>query len=168
MRINALPQYDLGTNLTGCCPKFEPSHWEGVELHFRNKSFIRAETRSFLHFPLNMGRVFSRVLEAMRRAEAYTPENYIVLSRELSAWRAEHLFAAKSAVPGEQTIELSGDFRCVVFEGPYSEARHWHRDLTLVSVKHGKPEGRAFLFYTTCPKCSKVYGKNYVVGLAEI
>ena len=31
----------------------------------------------------------------------------------------------------------------------------------------GQKAGRAFLFYTTCPKCAKAYGKNYVIGLVE-
>jgi hypothetical protein len=25
-----------------------------------------------------------------------------------------------------------------------------------------------YFFYTTCPKCAEVYGKNYVVGVVEI
>jgi len=25
-----------------------------------------------------------------------------------------------------------------------------------------------YFFYTTCPKCAKKYGKNYVVILAEV
>jgi len=24
------------------------------------------------------------------------------------------------------------------------------------------------MWYTTCPKCAKVYGKNYVVTIAEV
>ena len=25
-----------------------------------------------------------------------------------------------------------------------------------------------YFYYTTCPKCAKVYGKNYVVAVAEV
>ncbi|MCV3205496.1 hypothetical protein OHD62_06965 [Mesorhizobium sp. YC-39] len=25
-----------------------------------------------------------------------------------------------------------------------------------------------YFFYTTCPKCAKAYGKNYVVGVAAV
>ncbi len=28
--------------------------------------------------------------------------------------------------------------------------------------------GRNFNYYTTCPKCAKKYGKNYVVILAQV
>ena len=27
---------------------------------------------------------------------------------------------------------------------------------------------RLFFYYTTCPRCAKQYGKNYVVGLAQV
>jgi hypothetical protein len=27
---------------------------------------------------------------------------------------------------------------------------------------------KMYFFYTTCPKCAKVYGKNYTVILAQI
>ena len=32
----------------------------------------------------------------------------------------------------------------------------------------GKELRRLLFFYTTCPKCAKAYGKNYVVLLAEV
>jgi hypothetical protein len=59
MQINALPRYDQSVNTTGCCPRFNPEGWEGAELHFRDKPFLRADTISALHIPLNMGRAYS-------------------------------------------------------------------------------------------------------------
>jgi hypothetical protein len=32
----------------------------------------------------------------------------------------------------------------------------------------GRKINKMYYFYTTCPKCAKVYGKNYVVGVAEL
>lgn len=32
----------------------------------------------------------------------------------------------------------------------------------------GKQVKRQLMYYTTCPKCAKHYGKNYVVILAEV
>ena len=32
---------------------------------------------------------------------------------------------------------------------------------------NGDLPGKIWFFYTTCPKCAKAYGKNYVVGVAE-
>lgn len=58
MEVNALPPYDLKDIPTGCCPRFHPEGWDGQELHFRNKPFVRATTRSAFHIPLNMAAVF--------------------------------------------------------------------------------------------------------------
>lgn len=61
MQTNALPHYDDSVNTTGCCPKFNPAGWDGQELHFRDRTFLRATTTSLMHIPLNMGREFTRV-----------------------------------------------------------------------------------------------------------
>jgi hypothetical protein len=168
MQINALPRYDQSVNTTGCCPRFNPEGWEGAELHFRDKPFLRADTISALHIPLNMGRVFSRVLGHIDDAGASDPDQVIVLSRDLSAFKGEHLFAVTKDVPGEEMTRLSGDYVTKVFEGPYREAKNWFDELKALSASRGKADGTVWFFYTTCPKCAKAYGKNYVVGLAEV
>jgi hypothetical protein len=35
-------------------------------------------------------------------------------------------------------------------------------------AKKGRHLQKLYFFYTTCPKCAKVYGKNYVVGVAQV
>ncbi|TPK60663.1 hypothetical protein FJ930_28385 [Mesorhizobium sp. B2-4-15] len=61
---------------------------------------------------------------------------------------------------------LNGDFLTKVFEGPFSQAREWHQAMQqMVLTRKAKP-GEVYFFYTTCPKCAKAYGKNYVVGVA--
>ncbi|WP_295077981.1 hydrolase [Tabrizicola sp.] len=168
MQTNALPVSDRSDNTTGCCPRFNPAGWEGAELHFRDKLFLRAETVSAMHIPLNMGKVFSRVQRHIDAAAAMDPDQSIVLSRDLSAFKGEHLFAVTRVVPDEQMLRMSGDYVTKVFEGPYREAKDWHETLKALSASHGKEDGRIWFFYTTCPKCAKAYGENYVVGLAEV
>jgi hypothetical protein len=55
-----------------------------------------------------------------------------------------------------------------VFEGPYKDMSKWMRDMNSFVALKGKTAKKTYVFYTTCPKCSKVYGKNYVVILAEL
>jgi len=55
-----------------------------------------------------------------------------------------------------------------VFDGPYSDAKRWYDEMKAFSVAHGKPDSDVYFYYTTCPKCAKHYGHNYVYGLAEI
>lgn len=168
MQINTLPRYDDSVNTTGCCPKFNPEGWDSQEVHFRDLPMLRAETRSVMHVPVNMGSVFTRVHTAIDRAHAMDYDHFLVLSRDLSAWGSEHLFAVNAPVPGEDMTTLSGDYVTRLFEGPYTDARHWHAELRAISAAHGKPEGKIWFFYTTCPKCAEAYGHNYVVGFAEV
>ncbi len=168
MDINATPHLDQSVNETGCCPKFNPDGWNDQELHFRDKHFLRAETRSALHIPINMGSVFNRVNTHVEESGGWDDENMIVLSRDLSAFKAEHYFSLDRDVPEEEMATLSGDFITRVFEGPYREIKGWHAIMEDMVRAQGKDPGRIYFFYTTCPRCAKHYGKNYVVGLAEV
>ena len=81
---------------------------------------------------------------------------------------AEHLFAVTGAVTDEEMTTLSGDFITRVFEGPYRQAKIWMHEMETAAIATGRTAKRIFMFYTTCPKCAKVYGKNYVVLLAQV
>lgn len=167
MQTNALPHYDDTVNSAGCCPKFNPEGWDGQQLHFEDKSFTRATTRSAMHVPLNMGRVFERVQSKILETGAYDTDNCIVLSRDLSAWQAEHLFSTTEPLPEEEAVTLSGDFVTKVFEGPYRKAKDWYREMVDLGQKKGATTAEVYFFYTTCPKCAKAYGRNFVVGVAR-
>ena len=168
METNTLPRYDVSDNPTGCCPRFNPEGWDGRHLHFRDKPFIRATTRSVMHIPVNMGSVFGRVLGRIDEANAFDPDDYIALSRDLSAWEAEHLFAVAREVPGETMTTLTGDYITHVFEGPYREVREWVPELEGMVREKGYEPKTVYMFYTTCPKCSAEYRKNYVVGVVQV
>jgi hypothetical protein len=121
-----------------------------------------------MHIPLDMGKVFRRVQEHVEATGGWDKDDMIVLSRDLSAFRSEHLFAVPRPVEGEEMTTLSGDFVTKVFEGPYREAKNWEREMrALVEAKGGTPSD-VYFFYTTCPKCAKAYGKNCVVGVARL
>ncbi|WP_212522837.1 hydrolase [Actibacterium sp. MT2.3-13A] len=168
MQLNALPRYDTSVNTTGCCPRFNPEGWEGQELRFRDKPFLRATTRAVMHVPVDMGRVFSRVQARMEESGAMNRDDFIVLSRDLSPWRAEHLFAVSKPVAGEEMTTLSGIFLTRVFEGPYREAKHWQDEMEALARAEGHDPKAVYFFYTTCPRCAKAYGRNYVVGLVQV
>jgi hypothetical protein len=166
MEINELPACNT-ENETGCCPRFRPEPWENQDLHFDNKPFVKASTIGVFHVPLNMGSVFSRTLAAIKEAHA---ENGgpLVLSHDRSAWRADHLFAVAGPVPGAEIVHLSGDFLTRVFEGPYSNVKKWCADMERYVRGKGKQLDTTYFFYTTCPRCARHYGKNYVVGVAKV
>jgi hypothetical protein len=138
MTINETPIYDASDNPTGCCPRFKPEGWDGQELQFSGKLFARVRTRSLFHFPINMSQVFRRTFAAIEAAGGRSDRQFIVLSRELSPWSAEHYFAITKEVPGEEMCRLSGDFVTKVFEGPYKDAAKWEKEMEAVAAIHGR------------------------------
>jgi hypothetical protein len=167
MKTNHVPKYDPSRNETGCCPRFDPAPWEDQDLHFENKPFVRASTLSLFHIPLNMGSVFASTFDAIKKAHA-DDEEFVVLSHDRSAWSGEHLFSVKSEVPGVDNVKLSGDFVTHVFEGPFGDAPQWCKDMEAFVAGKGKKLKALYFYYTTCPRCARHYGKNYVVGIAQV
>ncbi|TNF35746.1 MAG: hypothetical protein EP315_05300 [Gammaproteobacteria bacterium] len=168
MDVNRLPHYDMGDNPTGCCPRFNPQGWDDVELHFKDKLFVKANTRSIFHIPINMGSVYPATFSAIEKANALDKDDLIVLSHDPSPWRGEHYFAVTNDVPGQEMVRLSGDFLTKVFEGPYKNVSVWEKEMQQLVREKGKQAGKIYFFYTTCPKCAKYYGKNYLVAVAEV
>lgn len=168
METNATPLYDMSDNTTGCCSRFKPDGWDGQSLHFEDKPFVRAKTRSLMHVPLNMGQVFNKTFDAIQDANANDDAHSLVLSRDLSAWSGEHLFAVEHDVPGVKMKRLTGDFRTKVFEGPYRDAHKWGEAFENDLEAEGLDVEEMYFFYTTCPKCAKAYGENYVVAMARV
>ena len=80
MEINALPKYDISDNPTNCCPRFNPSGWDERELHFKDRLFVKAKTRSIFHIPINMGSVYPKTFEAIKKEHADSKDEFIVLS----------------------------------------------------------------------------------------
>ena len=165
----AAPQTYTAVNETGCCARPDVEAWDRKVVHFSHKPFIRQHTRSVFHVPLNMASVMTAIQRQATEAGAtMPPEDAMVLSRDLSPFRAEHLYAVTGAVTGADNVTLSGDFATRVFEGPFSEAPAWHEAIRTYAVELGRTPSDVYLFYTTCPQCAKHYGKNYVVALARL
>lgn len=168
MEINALPKYDMSDNPTNCCPRFNTEGWDEQELHFKDKLFVKAKTRSIFHIPLNMGSVYPKTFKAIEDAQAFSDDNLIVLSHDPSAWTGEHFFSVTKDVPGQKMVRMNGDFLTKVFEGPYKDVPRMEKEMEDYVNSKGRKVKKTYFFYTTCPKCAKYYGKNYMVAVSEI
>jgi hypothetical protein len=153
-------------NETGCCPRFNPEAWEEKEITWTDKLFVKDKVRSFLHIPLNFGQVMVKNMEKIQKAGASSKE-MIVLSDE-SMWGSDIYIAVEKDFIGSEIIKISGTFLTKVFEGPYKNMGKWIRDMNSFVTSKGKTAKKTYFFYTTCPKCAKAHGKNYVVILAEV
>lgn len=168
MEMNALPEYDMSDNPTNCCPRFKPEGWDEQALHFKDKLFVKVKTRSIFHIPVNMGSVFPKTLAAIEQAHAMSENNFIVLSYDPSPWTSEHYFSVIKDVPGQEMVRLTGDYLTKVYEGPYKNAPKWEKEMEDIVNSKGKQVKKTYFFYTTCPKCAKFYGKNYMVAVSEL
>ena len=156
-------------NETGCCAVPDVSEWDEKEIIFENKQFIRMQTKSFLFMPLNMSKVMTAIQKMADEAGAsMPPKEVMILSRDISPWKAEQLYAVSKPVEGADNVVLSGKYLTKVFEGPYKNAGNWHNDMQEYAKSKNKIADKTYFFYTTCPKCAKHYGKNYVVGFTQI
>ncbi len=154
-------------NETGCCPRFNPEPWNEKEITFRDKLFIKDHVTSFMHIPLNFGKVMTRCMDKIHKAGAFSQEQ-IVLSDEKSLWGADVYVAVTKEVPGAEMAKISGTFLSKTFEGPYKNMSGWIQQMHAYVSSKTKQMKKMYFYYTTCPKCAKVYGKNYVVILAQV
>ena len=154
-------------NLDACCERFDPQPWDGKELHWRDKRFVKDHVRSFLHIPLNFGAVMRRNMSRIEAANA-RPTTMVVLSDENALWGADVYIEVTKEIPGGIMASLTGTFLSKVFEGPFSNMRTWIGAMKAFVQGKGRSLQKLYFFYTTCPRCAKLYGKNYVVILAQV
>jgi len=152
---------------TGCCPRFNPEPWQEKEMTFKEKLFVKDHVRSFLHIPLNFGQIMKRNMKKIEGAGATAPEP-LVLSDEKSLRSSDVYIAVSKEVPSAEMARISGNFLTKVFEGSYGNTPKWVRAMLDFIKSRRKEAKKLYFFYTTCPKCAKVYGKNYTVLLAEV
>ncbi|MFH0891644.1 MAG: hydrolase [Candidatus Falkowbacteria bacterium] len=150
-----------------CCPKFDPAPWDGKVFEWEGKKFIKDKVFTLFFMPINFGAVIKRMVAKTEAAEAATPEN-LCLSDHTSKWSMDLYLAVDKDVPGAKNITLSGKFLSKVYEGPFKDTGKWREDFGKYAKEKGMTVGKMYMWYTTCPKCEKKYGHNYVAILAEV
>ena len=154
-------------NETGCCPRFNPEPWDEKEITFENKLFVKDHVTSFLYIPINFGKIMIRNIEKIHKVNAIAPEP-VILADEKSMWSSDVYIAVTKEVPEAEMVKLSGTFLCKAFEGPYKDLHKWIKQMKGYVKLKAREMKKMYFYYTTCPKCAKVYGKNYVVLLAQV
>lgn len=150
-----------------CCPRFDPTPWDGKVTRWDHKMFIMEGVRTLMHVPLKFGGVMTRLQTKVKTAHATMPD-YMYLSEHTSRWNMDVFVAVDRKVPGAENVSLSGTFVSKVYEGPYSDTNTWCDDLRAYAANRGYEIRKWYMWYTTCPKCAKEYEKNYVVIVGEV
>ena len=149
-----------------CCPRFNPDPWDEKEIAWEDKKFVKDRVRSIFHIPINFGSVMKRNVELIEASDA-KPEEMVVLSDENSLWGADVYISVTKDVPSVRMTTISGTFLSKVFEGSYRKMTQWIDEMKQYVASEDKKLNKLYFYYTTCPKCAKKYGKNYVVLLAK-
>jgi hypothetical protein len=150
-----------------CCPKFDPTPWNEKVFEWKDKKFVKDSVFTIFYMPVNFGGVMRKLNKKVREANTEISDG-IRLSDHTSKWNMDIYLAVNKEIPGTQNTTISGTFVSKVYEGPFSNTGKWHRDFAAWCTTQGHKTVKIYMWYTTCPKCAKKYGKNYVVILAEI
>ncbi len=150
-----------------CCPKFDPILWDDKVIVWEHKKFIKDKVCTLFYMPLNFGSVMKKFDKKVRNAKAEVPE-WLCLSEHSSKWNMDVYLAVDNHIPDAINTELSGKYYSKVYEGPFKDTEKWMKDFKETTKSKSFKTGKIYLWYTTCPKCAKKYGKNYVVILAGI
>lgn len=168
IRIHQLPIMNLDDNETGCCPRFKPDAWDEKTFKFEDLIFAKATSKSFFYMPTNLGKVMTEAQARIDRADAADKDRYLILTQDVSKWKADHYFKVDKKVPDMPMVTLSGTFMTKVFDVDYKEMTKVLKEFQRYIEANGKTLKEQFIFYTTCPKCAKHYGHNYMVMFARI
>lgn len=150
-----------------CCPQFNPELWDGKVFDWSNKRFIKDRVRTFFYMPLNFGGVIKRMMEKIEKSSANSPD-WMGLSDHTSKWNMDLYVAVDKEVADAENTSFSGKFISKVYEGDFRETGKWGDDFKNYAKEKGFEMKKMYMWYTTCPKCAKKYGKNYVVFIAEV
>lgn len=150
-----------------CCPQFDPTPWDDKVFEWDHKKFVKDKVFTLFYMPMNFGSVITRLDAKVRKAEATIPDG-LALSDHTSKWNMDLYLAVDKEVPGAVNTTLSGKFLSKVYEGNFKETGQWCKDFEKHADSQGLSVKKWYMWYTTCPKCAKKYGKNYVVIVGQV
>ena len=154
-------------NKEECCPEFNPEPWDGKIYEWENKKFIKDKVFTLFYMPMNFGRVIKRLIGKVEGANAEIPD-YLGLSDHTSKWNMDIYIAVDKEILDAENVTLSGKYLSKVYEGPYKDTGKWCKDFEAYAKDEELEIKKQYMWYTTCPKCAKKYGRNYVTIIGEI
>lgn len=150
-----------------CCPEFDPRPWDDQLFEWKNKKFIKDNVLTLFYMPVNFGKAMIRLNKVVNNAGAVVPD-WLCLSDHTSKWNMDLYLAVDKEIANAKNVTLSGKFFSKVYEGPFRDTGKWCKDFETTLESKKLKKNKLYMWYTTCPKCAKKYGKNYVVIMADI
>ncbi len=154
-------------NNTECCPEFDPAPWEDKVFEWKDRKFIKQSVPSVFYMPIGFGRVMRKLIARVGEAGAVIPD-YLCLSDHTSRWNMDVYLAVDKEIPGAENVSMSGEFYSRTYEGPFRDTGKWAAEYEKASKAKGLSTGKMYMWYTTCPKCARKYGKNPVAIISQV
>ena len=150
-----------------CCPKFDPMPWDEKTFEWVNKKFIKDKVFTLFYMPMNFISAMKRVYGKVEKSGAIIQDG-MWLSDHTSKWNMDLYLAVDKEAADVENITMSGKFLSKVYEGNFKDTGIWMKDFENYAKGKGISVKKMYMWYTTCPKCAKKYGKNYVVVVGRI
>lgn len=154
-----------------CCPKFNPEPWDKTTREWTEKPFLVTTIPQFFHMPLPFvyGKAIKRLF-ALAEHDNILPDSTetLLLAHDPSPWKSELYLSVTETKPDLPIQKLTGLFATRVFDGPYEAVPSYIKETDSWLAETNKSAKKYYLYYTTCPKCAKKYGHNYIVTFAEL
>ena len=150
-----------------CCPPFNLLPWDDKLFEWDNKLFIKGKVCTLFFVPLNFGSVMRKLNRSIENAKTEM-QDWMSLSSHTSLWNMDLYLAVDKEIPTAEHVKISGKFYSLVYEGNFNDTGKWSADFVLKAKEKGFTPEKQYMWYTTCPKCAKKLGKNYVVIIGKI
>ena len=153
-------------NKEECCPKFNPKPWDEKIFEWKNKKFVKDKVFTIFYMPINFGSVIKKLMKKIDSANAKNAD-WMGLSDHTSKWNMDVYLAVDKEIPEAENVTISGKFLSKVYEGPYKDTGKWSKDFGIFAKSKGFDINKWYMWYPTCPKCAKKYGKNHVAIIGQ-
>lgn len=150
-----------------CCPRFDPTPWNGKLFEWNNKRFIKDSVTTQFYMPLNFGEVIMGMNEKVQKSGAEMPD-WLCLSDHTSESNMDIYLAVDKEVKDAENVTWNGKFLSKAYEGSFEKTAEWCMDFEEYAKGQGIGIKKLYMWYTTCPECAEKYGKNYVVIIGEV
>lgn len=148
-----------------CCPKFDPKIWDEKVFEWKDKKFVKTKVFTLFFMPINFGSVMIKLMEKVGKNIS---KEMMCLSDHTSMWNMDVYLSVDKEVRGIENVKLKGKYLSKVYEGNFKETNKWCKDYKIWAKSKKMKIKKWYMWYTTCPKCAKKYGKNYVVIINEV
>ncbi len=150
-----------------CCPEFDPVLWDDKTFEWNNKRFIKDKVFTLFYMPMNFSGAMKHFDQLVTTAGAIVPD-WLCLSDHTSKWNMDLYLAVDKEIPAADNTTITGRFYSKVYEGPFRDTGKWMKEYETLAKSKNLTIKKQYLWYTTCPKCAKKYGKNYVVVVGQV